>query len=231
MKHVLQFKITLRGVKPPIWRRVQVPEDYSFWDLHVAILSALDGWDDHHLHLFTIPDRITGEPFRIGIPDEDGFDDDDTLTGWEFPIKHFFGLNLKKAVYTYDFGDDWEHDLVLEAIMPAEKGVAYPRCTGGRRQCPPEDCGGVRGYLEFVEIMQRRHGREYREMRTWHGEDFDPEEFRPSQVVFDDPDRRWEYAFAENQGGWTLDDLTLPTRMRRIMVARKRKGRSSNGES
>ncbi|MFT5144407.1 MAG: hypothetical protein ACI80V_000599 [Rhodothermales bacterium] len=212
MKHVLQFKITLRGIKPPIWRRVVVPEEYSFWSLHVAFQSAMDGWLDYHLHLFSVRHPYTRKQAQIGVPDEYG---DDFLPGWEIPITSYFGLNQRKAVYEYDFGDGWLHDVRLEAIMPVDKGETYPQCIGGRRQCPPEDCGGIGGYAEFLAGISDPQHPEHESYLAWLGAPFDPEAFDPSKVIFDDPDRRWRFAFLEDQGGVSEDDMVLPTRNRR----------------
>ena len=116
--HILQFKVTLLGIKPPIWRRIQVPCTYSFWDLHVAIQDAM-GWLDYHLHQFSV--RVPGsrKPILIGIPDENGFlDDPEILPGWELPVARFITLADRRTKYDYDFGDGWEHSVILERIEP-----------------------------------------------------------------------------------------------------------------
>ena len=120
-----------------------------------------------------------------------------------------------EAVYEYDFGDQWIHDLLLEMIMPAESGQTYPRCIGGRRHCPPEDCGGPHGYQRFLEAMRNEADPEHDLYSEWVGGSFDPNEFTPSQVLFDDPKKRWRFGFMENNGGVSADDLLLPTRVRR----------------
>ncbi len=170
----------------------------------------MDGWLDYHLHLFAVKHPYTRQVAHIGIPDDYG--EDDFLPGWSTRINAYFGLTQRRARYDYDFGDNWRHDIHLEAIMPTEKGVTYPRCTGGRRQCPPEDCGGPSGYARFLEVMGDPDHPEHDDYLTWFGEPFDAGRFQPSQVVFGDPDRRWKYAFAENQGGVLESDLIMPTR-------------------
>lgn len=102
-KRVLQFKITLLESKPQIWRRIQIPEQYSFWDLHVAIQEAM-GWTDSHLHAFEVMDFTTGEPQQIGIPDEGGWNN--ILPGWDFRISDYFCKQGDATIYEYDFGDD-----------------------------------------------------------------------------------------------------------------------------
>jgi hypothetical protein len=107
------------------------------------------GWMDSHLHAFRLKDPNTGEPEEIGIPPDpnDPFIDEiHTIPDWEEKIRDWFSGKNKKAIYNYDFGDDWNHDLVLEKVLPKEENVKYPLCLAGERACPPEDCGGVGGY-------------------------------------------------------------------------------------
>ena len=190
---VYQFKITLKGTKPPIWRRIQVPETYTFWDLHVAIQDAM-GWDDYHLHefIFTLP--ITKIEVHIGIPMEDDLDET-MLPGWEINISDFFSLENHKGDYCYDFGDGWQHDIILEKILPRETGVISTRCVDGKRACPPEDCGGIGGYVEFLEVIGDPANERHEDMLDWVGGSFDPEDFNPSEVKFDDPAKRFKIAF------------------------------------
>ncbi|KUK38942.1 MAG: Plasmid pRiA4b ORF-3 family protein [Synergistales bacterium 54_24] len=185
--NVYQFKITLRDIKPPIWRRIQVPETYTFWDLHVAIQDAM-GWTDSHLHEFKIKDPKTGKMVNIGIPDEDRMYK--ILPEWKVKISKFFSEENPRANYTYDFGDDWRHLIQLEKIQPREKGVDYPRCIGGRRACPPEDCGGPWGYVELLEAIRDPEHEEHEEMLEWLGGEFDPEYFDIDEVEFTDPESR-----------------------------------------
>ncbi len=185
-----QFKISLLGIEPPIWRRIQVPADYSFWDLHVAIQDAM-GWLDYHLHVFQIVNPETGNLEKIGIPDEDG--ELDILPGWELWISDYFSPQNPRAEYEYDFGDSWEHKVVLEKILDQE--IDRPVCLAGERHCPPEDCGGIGGYEDFLDVIFDPDSETRQEMLTWAGGSFDPENFDPMKVKFDDPDERWEIAF------------------------------------
>jgi hypothetical protein len=195
-RSVLQFRVQLRDIEPPIWRRIQVPETYTFWDLHVAIQDAM-GWRDYHLHEFRIRNPATGGEHRIGIPDEDELFNPEVETGWDLPVVFYLTRDNPRAEYEYDFGDSWIHDVVLEDVLPKGKGAKYPLCLEGGRKCPPEDCGGAPGYDDFLEaIMDPRHG-EHAEMLVWAGGDFHPEEFDPQQVRFDDPKQRWKRAFTE----------------------------------
>ena len=191
-KQVYQFKITLWGIRPPIWRRIRVPETYALWDLHVAIQDVM-GWADYHLHEFGIISPKNGEKVRIGIPEGDF--DREVLPGWKQKIADYFTLENKKADYVYDFGDDWEHIIELEKILPREKNTEYPVCIKGRRACPPEDCGGTGGYYNLLEIINDPNHEDYEETLDWLGGKFDPEHFDISEVSFDDPDKRRKIAF------------------------------------
>ena len=194
---VHHFQVTLQEVEPPIWREIQVPSNYSFWDLHVAIQDAM-GWLDYHLHGFEILNPETGELQRIGIPDEEFLDEHPTLAGWEIPISDYFSKENLTATYTYDFGDYWQHTVTLKDVEERSSGTVYPRCIAGARACPPEDVGGTWGYEEFLEAIQNPSHEEHETMLEWIGGQFDPEQFDPSDVQFDDPGERWRIAFQEH---------------------------------
>jgi hypothetical protein len=104
---VYQFKVELKDVNPPIWRRILVPSDYTFWALHVAIQDAM-GWNDSHLHEFRIDDPRMGSQFSIGIPDQEIVDDPQFLASWEIAIAELFSPSNPDALYIYDFGDWWD---------------------------------------------------------------------------------------------------------------------------
>jgi hypothetical protein len=184
---VYQFRITLEDIKPPVLRRILVPEIYTFWDLHIAIQDVM-GWSDCHLHQFQIIDHRIGAKVNIGIPDEED-DYYEILPGWKQKIADFFSPYNKTADYIYDFGNNWQHSVLLERTLLRENGIVYPLCIEGKRACPPEDIGGTGGYEKFLEIiMDPRHER-YDEMLEWAG-DFEPEYFDKNNVVFDDPAKR-----------------------------------------
>jgi hypothetical protein len=194
---VYQFKLVLVGVEPPIWRRIQVPDTYSFWDLHVALQDAM-GWLDYHLHVFRVAGPDEGKVEQIGIPNDDPFEGEEpTLPGWETPITRYFSRPGTTVPYEYDFGDGWEHELTLEAILPRQAGQKYPFCVDGARACPPEDCGGVYGYENVLTVIQDPTHEEHESMLEWLGGRFDPEGFHPKRVKFDDPARRYRLAFEE----------------------------------
>jgi len=197
-KMVYQFKITLKDTKPPIWRRIQMPSTYTFWDLHIAIQDAM-GWMDCHLHEFTVK-SLDRREFSFGIPDME-FDDSDTLPGWKHKISKYLSRNNPTLEYVYDFGDYWKHKVELEDILPVEDGVNYPLCLKGKRACPPEDCGGPWGYQELLEVLSDPEHDEYEDIKTWVESmkvwPFDPEYFDPSEVEFTDPKERFEIAFSD----------------------------------
>jgi hypothetical protein len=193
-KQVYQFKITLKDSKPPIWRRIQVPSTYTFYDLHVAIQDAM-GWYDSHLHEFRI-NTTTGEPLVLGTPpnEMDDFGDEESFSDSKFKISKYESILPKSFTYTYDFGDNWEHKIDFEKVLTVEVGVTYPICVKGKRACPPEDCGGIWGYEELLETLADPEHEEYEEMTDWvesmTGGPFDPEEFDPAEIVFSNPKER-----------------------------------------
>jgi hypothetical protein len=194
-RSALQFKITLAEVQPVVWRRIEVPASYSFWDLHVAVQDAM-GWLDYHLHMFRLRNPDSGQIEEIGIPDEDAFEGDPVcLPGWETPIAPHFATVGTVASYHYDFGDDWVHEIELEAIGRRQPGAKYPRCLDGQNACPPEDCGGPPGYARLLAIIADPTDEEYESMMEWLGGSFDPSSFSPRRVRFDDPKKRWRIAF------------------------------------
>jgi PHD/YefM family antitoxin component YafN of YafNO toxin-antitoxin module len=217
-ENVYQFKITLKGIRPAIWRRIQVPGDYTFWDLHVAIQDAM-GWLDYHLHEFSVTDPKSGQGRVVGIPDEEGFfDPHPVLTGWRIPIRDYFQEAGSTALYRYDFGDDWQHSVKLEKILGRTSGADYPICLAGKRACPPEDCGGTWGYREILEILTDPDTDGHRKQHQWVGEDFDPHHFEARAVYFHDPRQRWTDTFGdpgeapEEDGEPTADLLKVLSR-------------------
>jgi len=187
-QNVYQFKITLKGSKPPIWRRVQVPENYSFWDLHTAIQDAM-GWMDCHLHEFLIPSFQAALHIEIGLPEGNEY-----LHGTKVKINQYFQQEKDKADYWYDFGDDWFHLVVLEKIIPRNPEWEYPVCLAGKQACPPEDCGGIWGYYDMLEVLKDPKDPEYENVIDWLGDDFDPSHFDPEEVGFRDPKESWRMA-------------------------------------
>jgi hypothetical protein len=185
---ILRLRITLNEIMPTIWRQIEILSNASFWDLHVAIQDSM-GWLDCHLHEFLVTDR--GNELRVGIPDDSGWGEP-LIPGWERELSTALSAAGDRVGYTYDFGDGWEHEVILEAIESEQPGVVYPRCIAGGRRCPPEDCGGPWGYERLLEVLADPNHEEHAELLEWVGGRFDPEAFSAGDVVFDDPKKRLE---------------------------------------
>lgn len=191
--YVCQLLVVLPNTDPLVWRRLQVPEGYSFWDLHVAIQDAM-GWQDTHLHEFELVDSRTDRVKRIGIPDDEFPRKPPCVAGWKIPIARYLTYGIRPVRYRYDFGDGWEHTVEFEDVRPSDGG-AYPRCVAGAGACPPEDVGGTLGYAEFLRAIANPKHPEHKNMLEWVGGQFAPHEFQASAVTFDDPKERWKTAF------------------------------------
>lgn len=197
-KEVYQFRIELQDIAPPIWRQIQVPADYSFWDLHVAIQDAM-GWLDYHLHAFHIQQSGSMKRIAIGVPDSNF--NKSTLAGWETSIKTYFVEPGFTADYIYDFGDDWRHTVQLEAILDKDPAVKYPVCIAGERACPPEECGGIPGYEGMLELLSDPHHELYEDQVNWLKEHrknyfpYKPDHFALSKVKFKNPKKHWKARF------------------------------------
>lgn len=188
---VYQFKVSLLGIKPPIWRRIQVRETHSFREMHFAIQNTM-GWGNYHSYDFYVGNTCIEA-------DDGGFFIDDmwrdmpfhprrpitrTLPASKTKIKDFIKKEKENIIYIYDLGDRWEHSVVLEKILPGKEGIDYPICIAGKRACPPEDCGGVGGYYHLLEIIKNPNHEEYEETIEWLGGEFDPEHFDIDEVSF-----------------------------------------------
>jgi hypothetical protein len=174
---IYQINVTLLGASPSIWRRLLVPANLSLADLHDVLQLAME-WQDCHLHDFRIG------PTRFGKPDRDEKLLEMPRTGDESTarLSRVLGRVGAKAVYTYDFGDGWEHSIVVEKVLPPDAEHAYPTCVDGKRHGPPEDCGGVPGFCNLLEALGDPEHDQYDEMRDWLGDDFDPEAFSVDEI-------------------------------------------------
>jgi hypothetical protein len=173
-----QLKVILLETNPEIWRRILVPADIPLDRLHDVLQLAM-GWTNSHLHQFTQGDRFFGmQEDGFGMDDEEGPEDERA-----FKLSDLLAAETESLGYEYDFGDSWEHQLLLEKVLPAEAGKKQaPRCLGGARACPPEDCGGAWGYEQLLETLSDPQHPEYEDMREWVGGEFDPEAFEIDQV-------------------------------------------------
>ena len=165
---IYQIKVSLNGVIPPIWRRLLVPGAISLKELH-DVLQVAVGWTDSHLHQFVAGGTLYGRPdpgFGRGCVNEKGVRLDAVLQA-----------EKDAMIYEYDFGDGWQHKVVLEKILGSALDGVAPSCAAGARACPPEDCGGVRGYANLLKIISDSSHPEHDEMLEWLGDRFEPERF------------------------------------------------------
>jgi hypothetical protein len=165
---ILQLKVTLSHIRPPIWRRIEVAGDTSLFDLHRVIQSAM-GWTDSHLHQFDQNGLTYGPPDReFGEP---------VISERKTRVSQLLSTPKSRLMYTYDFGDWWEHDVILESTKAPLSDARYPRVIDGKRACPPEDVGGPPGYAQFLEAVSNPGHPEHPSLTEWIGGPFDPEHF------------------------------------------------------
>ena len=168
-KAIYQLKITLQNIRPPIWRRVQLPRDITLGQLHLIVQISM-GWTNSHLHSFT----IQGEDYGVATP-EFAWDDMDINDEEQFKLNKIIPGEKFKFAYTYDFGDCWDHEILVEKVLDAQPDRKYPLCIKAKRACPPEDCGGTWGYQELLETLQDPKHPEHQERLEWLGGSFDSE--------------------------------------------------------
>ena len=174
-----QLHISLQGFKPLIWRRILLPSDTLLAELHV-ILQITMGWYNSHLHQF-----ILGRTLYVDENDNDDLWEELDQTSYKgVRLNEVLKKEKDLIVYEYDFGDSWMHDIVLEKILPMMEGPNDVVCLDGRMNCPPEDCGGVRGYAEYLRIRLDPSHEEYEEVMEWLGEDFDPDYFDAEATTY-----------------------------------------------
>jgi len=173
---ILRLRVDLGGAKPPIWRRLEVRGDIPLAALHNVLQVAFD-WDDSHLYAFDTDYGTFGQP-----DPQLGHRSDKNVT-----LEQVAAAPGARLTYTYDFGDDWDHRIAVEKSLPPDPSTGYPRCTGGRRAAPPEDCGGIWGYQELLDILADPRHDEHEERLEWLGlnraTDFDPAFFDPSSIT------------------------------------------------
>jgi hypothetical protein len=172
---IYQIQITLKGSKPRIWRRLLVKADTSLYDFH-RIIQVSMGWYDAHLHQF-----VKGNNYYADIiSEDDGWEDAIDYDG--MVISDLLKNEKDKIIYEYDFGDNWEHQIILEKILELDEEKTYPCCIKGKMNCPPEDSGGVWGYYDILNLLQKPDHEEYETYKEWIGEDFDPEYFDINEI-------------------------------------------------
>jgi hypothetical protein len=169
-KTAIQLRISLKDHTPTIWRRLVVPGEIKLSKLH-SIFQAAMGWEDYHLHLFRIGDHTYGEPDDEFADEEFDDIDEDTVLFSEVVTAPM------RFSYQYDFGDNWEHEVVIETSERVPLVLKFAACIDGQRACPPEDCGGTRGFADLVTAIADPTDEEHAEYVDWIGRPFDPEAF------------------------------------------------------
>jgi hypothetical protein len=165
---VYQLKVTLRGTRPPVWRRLVVRADTTLLRLH-GVLQVAMGWTDTHLHQFH------AEGLRFGVVDSEM--DRGMMSDRRVALLQIAPRVAARLVYEYDFGDGWTHDIRVEKILDGDDDVVTPTCVGGSMACPPEDCGGVHGYADLLDAIADPGHSRHDELMEWLGRPFDPETF------------------------------------------------------
>jgi Plasmid pRiA4b ORF-3-like protein len=173
---VHRLKLTLRSIRPPIWRRIEVDSNTTLYELS-AVLEAAMGWLGGHLHAYEA-DGITYE-----LPDEDSSFGRRPVDERKARLNKAVPTVGAKMRFDYDFGDGWSHDIIVEAIEPAQSDDDSPRCLTGKRACPPDDCGGPWGYGELLDILANPSHPERAERLEWLGGVYDPEAFNTAETT------------------------------------------------
>ena len=166
-KNVFQIKIVLKFSKPPIWRRILVEDSIKLPEFH-KIIQTVMGWTDSHLHQFISQERY------YGPSSEDTYGE--TIEYKNKKIRDLLKHEKEKIKYEYDFGDGWEHEITLEKVFKNQT-IEKPICIAGKRNCPPEDCGGPYGYMDMLRVLNDHENEDYEEYKSWIGDDFDSEYF------------------------------------------------------
>lgn len=174
---IYQLQIVLKGSKPKIWRRLLVSSDLFLSEFHMVLQTTM-GWTNSHLHQF-IKNRTF---YTVRMPDDDSWGEMDNVDYEKIRIDDLLKKENEKIVYEYDFGDSWEHDVILEKIHPSDDEFKYPICLAGKMNCPPEDCGGVWGYADMLAVLKQPDHEEYENYIDWLGDDFDPKYFDVEEV-------------------------------------------------
>ncbi len=171
-----QLKITLCYSKPPIWRRVVVRADMKLHHLHRVIQVAM-GWTESHMHQFRLGRVYYGmtelEPGGLG---------GDTLNEKKFTVADLAPAPKKKFIYEYDFGDSWEHEVLVEKVLPPDPAFKHPVCLAGANAGPPEDCGGIGGYYDLLEALADPKHEQHEEMKEWIGDEWDASRFNLAAI-------------------------------------------------
>ena len=169
---IYQIQIALADYSPKIWRRILVQPNLPLSDFHIVIQIVM-GWENAHLHQFIKNKKFYSEM----LEDDWDWDESRNIDYEDLKISDLLTNPKDKIDYEYDFGDSWHHDIILEKILPGDSKTKYPVCIDGQLSCPPEDCGGIWGYQNLIEILSNPKHEEYDEYLEWIGGPFKPEYF------------------------------------------------------
>lgn len=187
----IQFKVALRYIRPPIWRRIVLPDNYTLGQLHDAIQVAM-GWQDYHMHAFRFGDvhYTSQQAYEMGEMD---MENEETVF-----LNRVVTRAKQKFIYEYDFGDSWLHEIIAEKMLPFDPQTKYPICSAGARACPPEDCGSFPGYCDILKALKasKKTGAQ-KELLEWLGNGYDPERF-DLEAVKRQLAGKWRYLAAKH---------------------------------
>jgi hypothetical protein len=173
---IVTLRVELEGISPLIWRRFAVPAAIRLDSLH-RVIQAVMGWQDRHLWMITADDHRYG----IILPADDDWNERITNAA-TVQLASVVSVDLKEISYVYDFGDNWEHRVVIESIGSAVSPLTYPQFLGGERRCPPEDCGGIPGYYEFLEKISAKAAKKREAAFAWYGGPYDPDDIEEQNI-------------------------------------------------
>ena len=174
---IATLRIELKDSDPPIWRVVEVPTSITLKVLH-DIVQVTMGWLDYHLWELV----IDGQSY--GLPMDEDWGTSPRKVASRTRLRDVLAPGTTRIDYTYDFGDNWQHNLTVSAVRRGEPDTAYPRFIGGERDCPPEDCGGIHGFYEMLEAKADPNHPDHAEITEWL-DGYDPDELEvfPIQVA------------------------------------------------
>lgn len=178
MAEIFQLRIDLQDSKPPIWRRILVEKNITFYDLHQILLIVMD-WHGGHLYEFEINETRISDIY----PDDDFMDfRDPPMDASKTKLTKMKLAAGMKFTYIYDFGDYWVHKIKVEKVLPRDPNIQYPTCTKGKLNTPPDDCGGIYGFYEMLDIIADPTHPEFQNMVDWLGEGYDPSHFDLGEI-------------------------------------------------
>jgi hypothetical protein len=182
--HIARPMITLDGSRPVIWRSIEVPLTTSLLALH-EVIQAVMLFENYHLFEFVTGTRGAETRYTTPVPSDDLADDDfgDTTDASETKLGTLIEVGIKRMTYTSDFGDNWQHTILIESVAAADPKTSYPRFINGANRAPPEDVGGIYGFEHFINVMAKPHHPEYADIKQWYGKTFDPKDISEAAIA------------------------------------------------